>query len=72
VNSLINFRKRELVADIIMEVQLYQQGHGTSSIIKANPQLVALLNQLTYIDDEKLYQLSLLREPRNAERTDLT
>jgi len=71
LGELINFRKREQVAEIIFEIQLYQQGNNLHTL-KPHPKLVSLLNQLSVMDDTKLYELSMLREPRNAERTDLT
>lgn len=64
LKDLINFKKRELVCKIIEEVQLYQ--HPAHNF-PTNPQLVFLLNNLPYDDEEKLYQLSLLREPRNTQ-----
>lgn len=70
VHGLINFRKRELIAEIIMEIQMYQQGNSQLNF-KPISRLVTLLNQLAIIDEEKLYQISLLREPRGAERSDL-
>jgi len=67
-NELINFRKRQLVSDVIAEVQLYQQFPYN---IQPNEKLIAILKNLPYTKEDQLYQMSLLREPRNAERADI-
>lgn len=67
--KLINFRKRELASDVILEIQLYQQ---VAYSFEPDFQLISLLNQIPHNDDEKLYELSLLREPRNADKADIT
>jgi len=70
INNLINFRKRELVSDVILEIQMYQP---LKHRFETNPLMMHLLNQLPHhVDNEKLYELSLLREPRNAERLDIS
>ena len=61
VNGLINFRKRQLVFQIIQEIQLYQE---TQFPIRPIPSLLALLQSLPILDDDALYSLSLQREPR--------
>eukprot|EP01113_Clastostelium_recurvatum_P022051 TRINITY_DN2622_c0_g1_i4.p1 TRINITY_DN2622_c0_g1~~TRINITY_DN2622_c0_g1_i4.p1 ORF type:complete len:1359 (+),score=409.19 TRINITY_DN2622_c0_g1_i4:97-4173(+) len=66
---LINFRKRQLVSNIMAEIQLYQQFRY--SINEPNEALIQLLTNLPAHDDSQLYQLSLLREPRNASREDI-
>ena len=64
ISNLINFRKRELVSDVILEIQMYQP---LAHRFQPNPLMMHLLNQLPHhVDNEKLYQLSLLREPRLA------
>lgn len=68
INNLINFRKRELISDIIDEIQLYQQ---LPFKFEPNQKISSLLYQLPHLETDRLYQLSLLREPRNAERTDI-
>jgi len=69
INNLINFRKRELVSNVILEIQMYQQ---VLHKFAPRPQLINLLNQLPHaVDSDKMYQLSLLREPRTAERSDI-
>jgi hypothetical protein len=68
INNLINFRKRQLVFDVIAEIQLHQQ---LPYNIKPNEKLIPLLKNLTSSKEDQLYQMSLLREPRNAERADI-
>jgi len=68
INELINFRKRQLVFDVIAELQLHQQlGYS----IQANEKLLSLLQNLPCLKEDQLYQMSLLREPRNADRADI-
>jgi len=68
LKDLINFRKRTLISDVIAEIQLYQQ---IPYPVIANEKLLAPLKNLPYCKDDQLYQMSLLREPRNAERGDI-
>jgi len=68
-NGLINFRKMDLFANIILDVQLYQQEKYEISV---NQQLVSLFSQLPRdFSEEDEYALSHLREPRNAEKADI-
>eukprot|EP01114_Cavostelium_apophysatum_P012167 TRINITY_DN269_c0_g2_i3.p1 TRINITY_DN269_c0_g2~~TRINITY_DN269_c0_g2_i3.p1 ORF type:complete len:1067 (+),score=282.01 TRINITY_DN269_c0_g2_i3:478-3201(+) len=69
IKNLINFRKRELESDVILEIQLYQQLTHNFAV---DQKLMNLLNNLPFNDKDKLYQLSLVREPRGAERSDIT
>lgn len=97
ISSLINFKKRELVYDVIREIEQYQQkGYD----FPADNSIFNVLNNLQVItvqdfslllpsharvfvvrstvrvcgvcgvvqDEEKLWALSLQREPRNIER----
>eukprot|EP01119_Soliformovum_irregulare_P016088 TRINITY_DN4627_c0_g1_i1.p1 TRINITY_DN4627_c0_g1~~TRINITY_DN4627_c0_g1_i1.p1 ORF type:complete len:1122 (-),score=370.58 TRINITY_DN4627_c0_g1_i1:3-3107(-) len=67
--GLINFRKRELVSEIIENsIRLHQQSRYTFNL---NDTLTLALSQLPFFDNEQLYQISLLREPRNAQRSEL-
>jgi len=62
--TLINFKKRALVYTVISEIQLYQQAHYP--IVRVEP-LHTFLRELPHDDEEQLYQLSLMREPRGAD-----
>jgi len=69
LNNLINFRKRALISEIVSEIQLYQQ---LDYPFEMTGQLFHLLLTLpTNVSNDELYQLSLLREPRNAEYADI-
>eukprot|EP01117_Protostelium_nocturnum_P013491 TRINITY_DN5039_c0_g1_i1.p1 TRINITY_DN5039_c0_g1~~TRINITY_DN5039_c0_g1_i1.p1 ORF type:complete len:1261 (-),score=383.60 TRINITY_DN5039_c0_g1_i1:181-3963(-) len=67
---LINFKKRYLCAEVIQSLMMKQQARHN---FDASPKLITLFNQLPLHNDEnKQYTLSLLREPRNAEKADVT
>jgi hypothetical protein len=66
--ELINFVKRELICNIIREVQLNQQPAYTFPVVEP---IHTFLSELPYAGEKELYELSLLREPRNADRSDL-
>ena len=68
-NSLINFGKRELVYNILREIQDYQQTPYKTPLVD---NIASFLDQLPHIHSENdMYDLSLLREPRNAEKETL-
>jgi len=68
--GLINFRKSEMFANIILDVQLYQQMQYRDA--PADQQLVSIFMQLPRdYNEEYFWTLSHLREPRNAERSDI-
>jgi len=68
IRNLINFRKRQLVSEVVSEIQLYQQFPYD---LPADQKLLSLFHNLPSSTEEQLYQISLLREPRNAERGDI-
>lgn len=61
IQGLINFRKRELLYSVFCEIHQYQQ---TSYPFPDT--ISAFLTELACNDEDELYELSLLREPRNA------
>jgi len=65
---LINFRKRELLYKVLQEIQVYQTSRYN---IEPKEPLLTYLRYLPNLDDEILYSLSLLREPRGASMKDL-
>jgi len=76
-NKLINFKKREMIFNVISEIQQYQQEAYRYEI---NESLIAYLAELPVIEADpkalerehkELYDLSLQREPRNANKADL-
>ncbi len=62
--ELINFAKRELIYNIIVQVQLNQQKTYTLPIVEP---LYTFLLEVPTLNEKELYELSLQREPRNAE-----
>ena len=63
--TLINFKKRALVHNVVAELQLYQQG-AVYDVTKIEP-LHTMLLEVPSISEEALYALSMLREPRGAD-----
>eukprot|EP01090_Pellita_catalonica_P007974 TRINITY_DN1859_c0_g1_i1.p1 TRINITY_DN1859_c0_g1~~TRINITY_DN1859_c0_g1_i1.p1 ORF type:complete len:1124 (-),score=199.38 TRINITY_DN1859_c0_g1_i1:97-3090(-) len=61
IDGLINYSKRELVNKVIEEVQHYQ---GTRYDIEKKEHEYAFLSELPSMTDKQLFDLSLLREPR--------
>ena len=64
IDGLINFSKRTLESEIIIEIQQYQD---VVYNLKADDDVALLLSLLPASkdsDEKKLYQLSLKREPR--------
>eukprot|EP01113_Clastostelium_recurvatum_P023851 TRINITY_DN2845_c0_g1_i3.p1 TRINITY_DN2845_c0_g1~~TRINITY_DN2845_c0_g1_i3.p1 ORF type:complete len:831 (+),score=173.86 TRINITY_DN2845_c0_g1_i3:194-2494(+) len=73
VNNLINFKKREMIYNVIMEIQQYQNQAFTFA---PQQSLIQYLSDLPIVDDTKamdteLYNMSLAREPRNATKSDV-
>jgi len=68
VNGLINFKKRQMIYNIIEKVQLYQQ---TSYKFPLVDNIANYLTELPFNDDQELYNLSLRREPKGAKKEDL-
>jgi hypothetical protein len=62
VKGLINFKKRRLVSKVIAEIQQYQIGKKYS-LVKIDS-VTEFITNLPEENDEELYKLSLLREPR--------
>ena len=62
MNGLINYRKREMVFNVIREIQQYQQQSYNDEIVN----VAHFLTELASNDEHALYDLSLSREPRNA------
>ena len=61
--GLINFTKRRYVAQVILEIQQYQQ---IPYCLKPVPIITSFLRTSFIWDDEKLYQMSLQFMPRSA------
>uniref|UniRef100_UPI00358EC36F ras-specific guanine nucleotide-releasing factor 2-like n=1 Tax=Myxine glutinosa TaxID=7769 RepID=UPI00358EC36F len=60
--GLVNFSKMRMIAHIIREIRQFQQYNFN---IKLQPEICSyLLDQSVHMDDECLYALSLLHEPR--------
>jgi hypothetical protein len=68
VNGLINFKKRQMIYNIIEKIQLYQQ---TSYKYPLVDNIAHYLTELPFNDDAELYDLSCRREPKNCKKEDL-
>ncbi|KAF2074404.1 hypothetical protein CYY_004300 [Polysphondylium violaceum] len=62
IGHLINFQKRELICRVISEIQACQQVKYDFPIVEP---IHTLLSELPSSSPDELYQLSLLREPRD-------
>lgn len=60
-NDLINFAKRELMANVILELQQYKQKPYNLTAVS---RIALLFTELPHKESEELYQISLIREPR--------
>lgn len=63
LDGLINFKKRQMVYNIISEVQLYQQDRYE---IPPIPSILSLITKLEFKSENDLYKISLVREPRTT------
>jgi son of sevenless-like protein len=61
LGNLINFEKRRLICNTIIEIITYQQ---TAYNLRSVPKIENLLLKVPVKTDSELYQMSLLREPR--------
>lgn len=68
IDGLINFNKRRLIYRVLSEIEQYQL---TPYKIEIQKRILNHLSNLNFCNDEELYNLSLLREPRNSERADI-
>jgi hypothetical protein len=62
-NMLINFGKRELVCNTLLDVRLYQD---TPYVLSPLEPLRSLLVDLPYVPEKEGYDLSLMLEPRQS------
>jgi len=67
IDGLINYRKREMVYGVIRDIQQYQQQSYTFPMVDG---IAHYLTELPSNDEETLYSLSLLREPRKTQSAD--
>ncbi len=65
LQGLVNFAKRKLTYGVIAEMQRYQQVGYQYRVVTS---LEKFLKNLPSKEDKALYDLSLLREPRGAEK----
>jgi len=63
--GLINFKKRRQMYNIIEEIQTYQAEKYNTKDIK-DP-IIVYLTAVPYNDEDELYRISLIREPRGTE-----
>eukprot|EP00002_Diphylleia_rotans_P000839 TRINITY_DN1044_c0_g1_i4.p1 TRINITY_DN1044_c0_g1~~TRINITY_DN1044_c0_g1_i4.p1 ORF type:complete len:1267 (-),score=234.72 TRINITY_DN1044_c0_g1_i4:554-4354(-) len=69
IDGQINFEKLKLVFRVISEIRQYQ--YGTYGFPKSST-LAPFLTLLPHLEDDALYRISTLREPRGAERSDIS
>jgi len=63
-DGLINFNKRSQLYNVIAQIQQYQI---VAYNFKTEKYLISFLTELPHNNEEELYQISLVREPRNTE-----
>ena len=70
--QLINFKKREMVFNVIQSIQLYQNvDKGTQyDAFKVKEPLFSYLRELPFFDENQAYNVSLEREARKSEAKD--
>eukprot|EP01088_Endostelium_zonatum_P020232 TRINITY_DN733_c1_g1_i3.p1 TRINITY_DN733_c1_g1~~TRINITY_DN733_c1_g1_i3.p1 ORF type:complete len:2053 (-),score=460.67 TRINITY_DN733_c1_g1_i3:153-6311(-) len=69
IGGLINFGKYGLIYNVITGVLKYQK---TAYHIPASQKVLDFLNNLPKFDDKELYRRSLMYEPRNAGRAEIS
>lgn len=66
--GLINFKKCKLIASVISELQQYQQKpYNLNQVSSIYDHILKSQEAASLLDDKKLYELSLLAEPRTAQ-----
>jgi len=69
--GLINFHKRKLIYDVIEKVMRYQVMPYNFTAVNQIQSLLIDLKRFSVDKEEDLYNFSIEREPKNAERFDL-
>lgn len=68
INGKINFRKKQLEYDVIIQVLRFQ---GTPYQFNLVPQIPTMIKKLKVISEDEMYDLSQKIEPRNSKKKDL-
>eukprot|EP01095_Lingulamoeba_sp_RSL-Kostka_P015181 TRINITY_DN689_c1_g2_i1.p1 TRINITY_DN689_c1_g2~~TRINITY_DN689_c1_g2_i1.p1 ORF type:complete len:611 (+),score=170.69 TRINITY_DN689_c1_g2_i1:46-1833(+) len=68
INDLINFKKRQLEYDVIVQVLKYQ---SATYNLKMVPRFLNIIKRMKSLDEKSMYQLSLQIEPRNSKKKDV-
>ena len=68
LSGLINFGKRTLLYKAIADMQQYQLKPYP---FRPDPELVALIHDIPKYDENELYNVSLEREPRGADKSSI-
>src|SRR4051812_28843670 len=68
-NNLINFEKRKLVYTILSKIEQFQ---NVSYNFQRVPEIEELLKNLAQKSEKETYSLSLVCEPRNATKKDIS
>lgn len=66
--KLINWTKRELIGKLVMEVQGFQQKAYPYPTVEP---ISTFLTELPHLDDNDLYDLSFVREPKGADLSNI-
>jgi len=69
--GMINFQKRKLIYDVIEKVMRYQVMPYNFTSVNQIQSLLIDLKRFSVDKEEDLYNFSISREPKNAEKTDL-
>lgn len=66
-NGLINFKKCRLIAGVIAEIQQYQlEPYNLTMIPPLQAWISRSLEEMETLDEKKLFDLSLVAEPRES------
>jgi hypothetical protein len=68
IGGLINFFKRRMIYNVISKIQQYQNTHYNLQPVW---QIQKQLQALPTLDEQTMHTLSLKREPRHAERSEI-
>jgi len=67
--DLINFAKRRKLSFIIRDIKQYQQTAYSGPSFDIVPEIRSYLLDMQWVDENKLWDMSLLCEPRDANPT---
>jgi len=71
LDGLINWRKRDYIADVVKQFQRLQTRDYVFPELENHIEVSAFISQLPQLTDKETFDASLKREPRNASRSDI-